>query len=274
MGSRRLQDRVALVTGASSGIGWATAHALAREGARLALVARRAAALEACATAIRARGGAALVLPADVTQPDEVARAVDATLARWGRVDILVTSAGAYIRSPIATMTAATVERSLAVNFYGTLYPVLAVLPHMRAQRRGHLVLVSSMDGKKGLPRDAPYVVAKFAVAGFGDVLRQELHGSGVYATTVFPGRVDTPLIATLRVPWISPKIPATAVARAIIRAIDRRQAEVILPFPARALLYAHTLSPRLADWATRLLHLEGWETPAPGATTQGDLVK
>jgi short-subunit dehydrogenase len=130
----------------------------------------------------------------------------------------------------------------------------------MRTQGSGHIVLVSSMDGKKGVPPDAPYVVAKFALAGFGDVLRQELHGTGVDVTTVFPGRVDTPLIATLKVPWISAKIPPEAVARAIVTAIRRRQAEVIVPFRARLLLWANALSPRLGDWAVRTFRLEGWE--------------
>lgn len=96
----------------------------------------------------------------------------------------------------------------------------------MMAQGSGHIVLVTSMDAKKGIPRDAPYVAAKFALAGFGDVLRQELYGSGVAVTTLFPGRVDTPMIEHLKVPWISAKISPEVVARATVRAIVRRQPE------------------------------------------------
>jgi short-subunit dehydrogenase len=253
-------NKVAIVTGASSGIGRATALALAGEGAHVALAARSASALHEVAQAIRALGQEALAVPTDVIRPDQVERLVTETLAHWKRVDILVANAGAYVRCPIPDLTVAEVERSMAVNFYGALYAILAVLPHMLSQKSGHLVLVSSMDAKKGIPLDAPYVAAKFALAGFGEVLRQELHGSGVHVTTVFPGRVDTPMIATLQVPWISAKIPPETVARAIVRAIHRRQPEVIVPFQARALVYLNTLSPRLGDWIARLFHLEGWE--------------
>ncbi len=254
--------QVVIITGASSGIGRATALALAREGARLALAARRRPALEAVAQEVQTLGGEALVVPTDVTDQAQVQRLVQQTLDHWGQVDILIANAGAYIRKPVRELTVADVERSMAVNFYGALYAVLAVLPHMLERGRGHIVLVTSMDGKKGIPPDAPYVAAKFALSGFGDVLRQELHGTGVGVTTVFPGRVDTPLIQNLKVPWISAKIPPEHVARAILRGIRRRQPEVIVPWQARLLIYAHVLSPRFADWAVRFFHLEGWEEP------------
>ncbi|MDW7991291.1 MAG: SDR family NAD(P)-dependent oxidoreductase [Anaerolineae bacterium] len=252
--------QVAVVTGASSGIGRATALALAREGARVALVARREERLRAVAEEVETLGGEALVLPTDVTRREEVERAVADTVAHWGQVDVLVASAGAYIRVPVLQMTVADVERSIAVNFYGVLYAVLAVLPHMAARRSGHIVLVSSADGKKGIPPDGPYVAAKFAVAGLGDILRQELRPLGIAVTTVFPGRVDTPMIAHLRVPWISAKIPPEAVARAILRALRRRTPEVILPFQVRLFVYVSALFPSLGDWFTRVFHLEGWE--------------
>jgi len=154
----------------------------------------------------------------------------------------------------------------MAVNFYGVLHAVQAVLPHMVARRSGHIVLVSSADGKKGIPPDGPYVAAKFAVAGLGDILRQELRPYGIAVTTVFPGRVDTPMIAHLRVPWISAKIPPEAVARAILRAIRRRTPEVIIPLQVRLFVYLSALCPSLGDWFTRQFHLEGWEeTPAMG---------
>jgi len=260
VGRKVLHDQVAIVTGASSGIGRATALALAGEGAHVALAARNTAALQEVAQAIQASGREALVVPTDVTRQEQVARLVTEALARWGRIDILVANAGVYVRCPIVDLTVEEVERAMAVNFYGALYAVLAVLPHMLEQQSGHLVLIASMDAKKGVPPDAPYVAAKFALAGFGEVLRQELRGSGVHATTVFPGRVDTPMIATLRVPWISAKIPPETVARAIVRAIDRRSPEVIVPPQARFLVYLNTISPRLGDWIVRRFHLEGWE--------------
>ncbi len=264
MGRHSLQGRIALVTGASSGIGRATALLLAREGAHLALVARREERLREVAREIEAMGQEAQVLPADVTRREEVERAVAQTVARWGRVDVLAACAGAYIRAPVLQMTVADVERSMAVNFYGVLHAVLAVLPHMVARRSGHIVLISSADGKKGIPPDGPYVAAKFAVAGLGDILRQELRPYGIAVTTVFPGRVDTPMIAHIRVPAISAKIPPEAVARAILRALRRRAPEVILPFQVRLFVYVSALFPSLGDWFTRQFHLEGWEETQP----------
>ncbi|MBS3784488.1 MAG: SDR family NAD(P)-dependent oxidoreductase [Anaerolineae bacterium] len=255
-----MMDHVAIVTGASSGIGWATALALAENGAHVALAARTESALEELADEIRLLEREALVVPTDVTDREQVDHLVEETLARWGRVDVLVANAGAYVRSPVRELTVGEVQRSMAVNFYGALYAVLAVQPHMLARSRGHIVLMSSLDGKKGLPRDAPYVAAKFALAGYGEVLRQELHGSGVRVTTVFPGRVDTPLIDRLDVPSVSAKIPARAVARAIVDTVRRPRPEVIIPIQGRALHLVNVISPRLGDWIVRQLHLEGWE--------------
>jgi short-subunit dehydrogenase len=175
-------------------------------------------------------------------------------------VDILVSNAGVYVRCPIKELTVSEIERSMAVNFYGGLHAILAVLPHMLGQRSGHIVLVTSMDARIGLPLDAPYVAAKFALRGLGEVLRQELHHSGIKVTTVFPGRVDTPMIADLKVPSISAKIPPEAVAQAIVNAIRRQRPHVIVPGQVRLLDLIATLSPRLSDWLTRYLHLEGWK--------------
>jgi NAD(P)-dependent dehydrogenase (short-subunit alcohol dehydrogenase family) len=255
-----LRDKVAIITGASSGIGRATALALARQGARVVLAARRQAELEAVAREVWALGREALVVATDVAEQAQVERLVAETLRCWGQVDLAVASAGVYVRKAVAGLTADLVEVSMRVNFYGALYLVLATLPHLRAQGSGHIVLVSSMDGKKGIPPDGPYVMAKFALAGLGDVLRQELHGTGVDVSIIFPGRVDTPMIANLEVPWISAKIPPEAVARAILGAVRHRRAEVIVPFQARLLLYLDWLSPRLGDWAVRFFRLEGWE--------------
>jgi len=108
----------------------------------------------------------------------------------------VVANAGAYIRCPIIELTIADLERSMAVNFYGAMYLVLAALPHMRERQSGHVVLVSTMDSKKGLPLDGPYVAAKFAMTGVGDVMRQELRQHGIAVSTILPGRVDTPMIA------------------------------------------------------------------------------
>ncbi len=257
----RFKDKVAIVTGASSGIGRATALALAREGAELVLAARSADKLQEVAREVEAFGCTALCVPTDVTVREQVNNLVKATLDRWQRVDILIANAGVYVRSPVRAMTVEDFERALSVNFYGVLYAVLAVLPGMLQRHQGHIVLVNSLDGKKGIPPDGPYVASKFALTGLGDVMRQELRGTGVHITNLFPGRVDTPMIGALKVPWISSKLSSESVARTIVRAIHKRKTDVVIPaLSGLALIYANTLSPRFADWAIRLLHLEGWE--------------
>jgi NAD(P)-dependent dehydrogenase (short-subunit alcohol dehydrogenase family) len=217
-------------------------------------------ALHEVAQAVQALGRQALVVPTDVTERKQVDALVAETLARWGRVDILVANAGQYVRCPVVELEVADVERAMAVNFYGPLYGALAVLPHMLERGSGHLVFVSSLDGKKGLPDDAPYVASKFALCGLGEVMRQELRGTGVAVTAILPGRIDTPLIEDLKVPWISPKFSPELVARAIIHGIRRRRAEVIVPGFYALLVIVNAFSPRLADGFVRLCHLEGWE--------------
>ena len=260
MKTNRFLDRIAIVTGASDGIGRATALALARHGAHVALAARREAKLEHVAEEIGALHREAIVAPTDVTDIDQVNRLVESVIERWGQVDILVSNAGEYIRAPFDRLTVQDLQCSLAVNFYGGVYAILAVLPHMRRRQSGHIVVVTSMDGKKGMPKDAPYVAAKFALTGFAEVLRQELHGSGIYVSNVLPGRVDTPMIQNLRFHWISAKISPDAVARAVLYALDKHKPEVIVPRLAILLYYANVLSPSLGDYFARLFHLEGWE--------------
>lgn len=256
----KLQDKIAIVTGASRGIGRATAIALAQAGAHLALGARDADALEETASLVRGAGREALALPTDVTSQSQVEALVTQAWKRWGRVDILVANAGQYVRCPVSELEIDVLQASMAVNFYGSVYAVLAVLPHMRAAHQGSIVLVSSMDGKKGVPPDAPYASAKFAMTGFGEVLRQELAPQGIYTTLVFPGRVDTDFIKGLKFHPLSAPIPPQAVAQAIVKAIDRHKAEVVVPPLARVLQIANTLHPAIGDWAVRAFRLEGWE--------------
>jgi NADP-dependent 3-hydroxy acid dehydrogenase YdfG len=261
----KLLGKIAIVTGASSGIGKAIALALAAQGACVALAARRVELLEQVAAQVEAAGPKALVVPTDVTRQSDIDNLIACTLQRWGRIDILVSNAGQYVRAPLSELRLSDLERSMDINFYGHARPVLAALPVMRRQASGHIVLMSTVDAKKPVPPDIPYAAAKFALSGFGDLLRQELHGSGVDVTVVFPGRVDTPLIDFLDVPDVSAKISAGAVARATVNGILRRQAEVILPAQARLLYVLNVFAPRLADWGVRFFKLQGEGTQDQG---------
>jgi NADP-dependent 3-hydroxy acid dehydrogenase YdfG len=250
---------VAIVTGASSGIGRATALALARQGACVALAARREDALLELAKEIESLGRETLIVPTDVTRRARVEKMVEAVLAQWGRLDILISNAGEYIRAPIAELDPAELQRSLDINFFGGVHCIKAVLPHMLERKSGHILAVTSMDGKIGLPPDAPYVSAKFALTGFLEVLRQEVSEHGITVTNVLPGRVDTVMIEHLRFLWISPKVSPESVARAVVGAIRRRKAIVIVPPQARLLYYINVFAPRLSDRLSRFFRLEGW---------------
>lgn len=249
---------VALVTGASSGIGRAIALALASTGHDVALVARGGDRLGQVAEELRRGGVRALPWSCDVTDPMAVRAAVAQVVEHFGRLDVVVANAGQYLRKPAAALGRADFEAAFAVNFWGTQHVVEATLPRLLAQRAGQLVLMTSFDARKALPRDGAYAAAKAAVAAWATALRQSLHGTGVHVCTVFPGRVDTPMIDDLRVPAISAKIPAERVARAVLRALRRRRAEVIVPWHCRLLWWADVLSPRLGDWLVRTLRLDG----------------
>jgi NAD(P)-dependent dehydrogenase (short-subunit alcohol dehydrogenase family) len=257
----RIQNAVTIITGASGGIGRATAEAFAGAGARLVLAARSSERLAALTSALETRGAEVLAVPTDVTCEADVRKLVDKAIARFGRVDIAICNAGIYIRGAAKDLPLEAIERCMNVNFYGTVHLIRAVLPLMLAQRSGHIVAVTSVDGRKGLPPDAAYVASKFAATGFMDVVRQELRGTGVFASTVLPGRVDTPMIATLDVPLASAKISSARVGRAVLRAVRRRRREIVIPFIGpKALIVFSALWPGAGDWLVRFLKLEGKE--------------
>lgn len=254
------QEKVVLLTGASSGLGYAMALEFAQRGAWLALASRREDALLTLAEQVHRLGGQAMVFPADISQLSQVADLVQHTLMKWGRIDAVICNAGQYLRASTLAMPMELVEESLRVNFLGHVYTLQATLPYLLAQNEGRICLICSLDAIKGIPPDAPYVAAKFALRGYGEVLRQELQGTEVRLTIVFPGRIDTPMLADLQVPAISAKMKADWAARQILRAAARGQAELYLPASAHLYRWLAFLSPRGSDWAVRRLHLSGWE--------------
>ncbi len=246
-------DKVAIVTGASSGIGRATAVALSASGATVVAASRNENSLAALREAVESSGGSIAVIPANVTDNASVADLVRRTVGRFGRVDILVCSAGMYVRRPVRELSLEDYEQAMSINFYGVIHCIHAVLPLMLARKTGHIVVISSIDGKKGLPPDGAYVASKYAVNGLLDVLRQELRGSGIDVSTILPGRVDTPMIASLKVPFVSRKISGDRVARAVLLAIRRKRAEIIVPaLGPKILVVLSAISPRLGDWLVR----------------------
>jgi NAD(P)-dependent dehydrogenase (short-subunit alcohol dehydrogenase family) len=187
------RNKSVLVTGGSSGIGKASAIRLAKHGAQVTLAARRLDALEQVRREIEQAGGAALSVPTDVTDPEQVRQAVDATLARFGKLDILLASAGLSMRAYFDGAQLEAMERVIRVNFFGTLYATHFALPHVK-KAKGSLVAVSSLTGKRGIPSYSIYGASKFAIQGLYEALHLELAPQGVHVGVVSPAFVDTPL--------------------------------------------------------------------------------
>lgn len=205
MESRPLHDTVALVTGASSGIGAAIGGRLAADGAAVALIARRRDQLEALALAIRDHGGSALVVPADVTNQERAKDAVERVVDELGRLDILINNAGIMLLGPALDAPRDDWDRMLALNIEGALYIIRAALPHLvRAAQNSprqvaDLVVISSTAGRVARPGAGVYALTKFGIAAFAESLRQELIPQRVRVSVVEPGTVDTELVTHLR---------------------------------------------------------------------------
>ncbi|GAB3588353.1 SDR family NAD(P)-dependent oxidoreductase [Amycolatopsis endophytica] len=198
----RLTGTAALITGASSGIGAATARRLASQGAAVALVARRTGRLEALAGDITRLGGHALVVTADVADEDQVRRAVERTVERFGRLDIAVANAGVMLLGPLDGADTAEWRRMIELNTLGTMYTARAAVPHLRAaagtgpRHVADLVLMSSTAGRQVRETNGVYSAGKHAVGAFGEALRRELTAEHIRTALLEPGAVDTEL------PW------------------------------------------------------------------------
>ena len=190
----KLDGKVALVTGASSGIGEATALALAREGAKVVIAARRADRLEALAKRITDEGGEARVVVADVAREEEARSMVVSANAAWGRLDILVNNAGVMLLGPILDADTEDWRRMIGTNVLGLMYATHAALPLMKAQGSGHVVNVSSVAGRTARAGAGVYNASKWGVGAFSEALRQEVYKDKIRVTIIEPGAVATEL--------------------------------------------------------------------------------
>jgi short-subunit dehydrogenase len=257
--------RVVAITGASAGIGRATALRLARGGARLVLCARRTDRLQDAVDEIHRAGGEAVAVTADVTREAEmtafVARAIDC----FGRLDVMICNAGFGVYGAVDQIAVAQVERMLAVNYTGTYLAARAALPLFRQQRSGHVIIVSSIVGKRGVPFMAAYAATKFAQVGLAESMRAELRGTGIHVTVVYPISTRTEFfdVMTAQSGFATtsrgPKQEASAVADAIARAIAQPAAEVFPYRRARLLGIVNAIAPGITDrlvkrWARKPL--------------------
>ena len=259
-----LAGRTVLITGASSGIGAATALAVARRKAVPLLVARRADELEAVAERIRAEGGTAHTYPCDLTDAEAVGALLKQVLAEHDGIDALVNNAGRSIRRSVhlSVDRLHDYERTMALNYFAPLRLVLGLLPHMRERRSGHIVNISSMGVQINTPRFSAYLASKSALDAFSRVAAGETVADGVTFTSVRMPLVRTPMIGPTKVYDAFPAATPERAAQWVVRALERRPEEVNLPFGVLA-----ELARKSAPKAVRsLVHLAYRAMPEQGA--------
>ncbi len=194
MAKQDLDGQVAIITGAGSGIGQETAEALAQAGVRVALAARTQTALDAVADTIHTAGGTTLVVPTDVSDEAQIEQLVTRTHAEWGRLDILITSAGRASFGPLVESNTADWDNMMNTNLRATYLCAKHVLKIMLPQGSGHILNVLSMASHTALPGSAAYTASKFGALGLTKVMAAEVRSQGVKVTAVMPGSVNTPL--------------------------------------------------------------------------------
>ncbi len=252
------RNQVAIITGASSGIGAELARQLAAGGARLALAARRAELLEEVAADCRGLGGEALVVPTDITVPERCAALVERTVDTYGAVDMLINNAGISMHALFADIEELDIfERIMRVNYLGAVACTHYALPHL-LRARGRIVVVSSLVGMAGVPTRTGYAASKHALHGFFDSLRVELAGSGVSVTIACPGFVDTGIRRYRAVAGDgrrnirSRRMPVERCVRIILRAAERRRRGVVMTFVGKVGRFVRPFLPGLIDRIAR----------------------
>ncbi len=238
-------NQVVVITGASSGIGWALAKELAGQGCKVGLLARRLDKLEALAQEIRAAGGIAAVAQADVADRHQAVAGIHSLRSELGPVDLLIANAGLGQPTPLDPLSFDLVESMFKVNTLGVVYSIEAVLPEMLRRGQGHLAAISSVGAYKGFPGVSGYCASKAAVSTYMEGLRIELASRGIAVTTICPGFIKTAMtdVNTFHMPGL---MGADKAARLIVRALARKRK--VYNFPLRMTLLIKFAS-WLPDW-------------------------
>jgi NADP-dependent 3-hydroxy acid dehydrogenase YdfG len=229
--SHNIEGKVVVITGASSGLGEATARLLSAQGASVVLGARRIDRLRVLADELSRRGGKALAVPTDVIQCDQVKTLVDAAVQTYGRIDVMINNAGLMPQALLERLKIDEWNRMIDVNIKGVLYGIAAALPHMKQQKAGHFINVSSVAGHRVGPGFAVYAATKYAVRALSEGLRQEVKPYNIRTTVISPGAVATELPNTVTDPQAAERIrkfyaevaiPAESFARAVAFAMSQ----------------------------------------------------
>jgi NAD(P)-dependent dehydrogenase (short-subunit alcohol dehydrogenase family) len=253
-----LSGRVAVITGASSGIGLACATLLAREGAAVVLGARRADRLEEAVRTIEAAGGRAVARTTDVTRHDDVERLVATALETFGRLDVVICNAGFGYYGTLEDTPPDIMARMIDVNYMGTFFGARAALAVFRPQHGGHLIFVSSIVGRRGIPFMGGYCATKAAQAVLAESLRAEFVGTAIHVSCVFPISTHTEFRDAMvrdyghHVTGLGPKQPAEVVAASILDCIRRPRAEVYPHGKSRLLAIVNSVAPAFTDRLVR----------------------
>jgi NADP-dependent 3-hydroxy acid dehydrogenase YdfG len=226
-----IKDKVVVITGASSGLGEATARLLSAEGATVVLGARRAERLKTLADELNAKGGKTLAVATDVTDRQQVKQLVDTAVEKFGRIDVMINNAGLMQQSPLDKLQVDEWDNMIDINIKGVLYGIAAALPHMERQKFGHIINVSSVAGHKVTPAGVVYCATKHAVRAISEGLRTEVKPYNIRTTTISPGAVDTELpshitdtesAAGIQGFYKGYAIPADSFARAVVFAVTQ----------------------------------------------------
>jgi short-subunit dehydrogenase len=253
-----LSGRVAAITGASSGIGLASAQHLAPEGVAVVLGARRKDRLDDAVRDIRIAGGRADSAIMDVTSEIDVRGLVQRAVDSFGRLDIMICNAGFGYYGTVEETPVEVMQRMMDVNFMGTFFGARAALPLFRAQNSGHLIIVSSIVGQRGIGQMSGYSATKAAQVGFAESLRTEFSGTAIAVSVVFPVSTETDFRSAMRrdyghsVSGLGPKQSVDDVARAIVACVRKPKAEVYPHAMSRALTVVNAVAPGLTDKVVR----------------------
>jgi NAD(P)-dependent dehydrogenase (short-subunit alcohol dehydrogenase family) len=263
----RNDSRVAVVTGASSGIGRATAHALAGAGMRLVLAARDAATLDLVVAECRSRGGEAVAVPTDVAAEGALQALADAAVDSFGGFDVWINDAAVMAYGTFEQVPPEVYRRVIEVNLFGPIEAARIAVPHFRERGGGHLINIGSLYAKMTSPLVGPYVVSKFGLLGFTEVLRQELHDEeDIRVSIVLPGSVDTPIFrhaanfSGREVRPVPPVTDVTRVAHSVRDLVERPRPVAVVGRVHHLMAWGRTLMPRVyartappAMWAAGL---------------------
>ncbi|MBW4558304.1 MAG: SDR family oxidoreductase [Trichormus sp. ATA11-4-KO1] len=254
---RPIKNSVIVITGASSGIGRATALEFAKQRATLLLAARREAALQEVAQECQHLGGTAVAVPTDVSHESAVQALAQRAIASFGRLDVWVNNAAVSLFARFEEAPPEAFRQVIETNLFGYIYGARAALPYFREQGSGNLINVSSVVGVTGQPYTIPYTISKYAIRGLSDSLRMELaldNARDIHVCTVLPGSIDTPIFQHAanytgrQTKAMTPVYPARQVAEAIVGLAERPQREIIVGQAVYLQILQKTLAPDLYE--------------------------